>query len=119
MREKSEIKDILVLAFLKEGLALRNSDLIKQQQQVAMSLVANRKDILARKRAYRVFILLERAISSDYREPTALYRTSFHQGKVYLSQNEAGIAYGKKYPRISRRIFDYLKSRMESGQQRS
>ena len=116
--QKDEIKDILILSFLKDGLAMRNGELVKQQKQVVMTLLANRKDILARKRAYRIFVSLENAISNDYRKPTIFYSQAIYRGKVYLSQNEAEIAYGKKYPRISRRVFDYLKSRMGSSRQR-
>ena len=112
-----EVKDILVLAFLRDGLAMRNSDLIKQQQKVAMTLLARRKDIIARKRAYRMFIMLERAISSDYHDSTVPYYQSIHQGKIYLKENETAVEYGKKHPRISRRVFDYLKSRFSRVRQ--
>ena len=62
MKQDGEVKDILVLAFLREGLDMRNRDLIEEQKKVAMSLLAHRHDIIARKRAYRAFILLERGI---------------------------------------------------------
>jgi len=118
MRKDGEIKDILILGFLKDGLARRNNDLIKQQQEVAKTLLARRNDIIARKRAYRVFILLEKAISSDYRTPMVIYQQSMHWGKTYLEENAADLEFGRKYPRLSRRVFSYLKSRVEIGRQR-
>ena len=74
MHKNGEMKDILVLAFLQNSLAIRNNDLIKQQQEVAKTLLARRNDIIARKQAYRVFIALEKAISSDYRAPMVIYQ---------------------------------------------
>ena len=113
IHKDGEIKDVLVLAFLKEGLAKRNSDLIRQQQEIAMTLLARRHDIIARKKAYRLFIMLEKAISTDYSGPTFLYRQSIFQGRTYLEKNVADMNFGKKYPRLSKRVFEYLKSRLE------
>ena len=115
----SEIKDILVLAFLGEALSIRNNNLVSQQKEVAMSILSHRNDPIARKRAYRVFILLEKAISSDYRKPFYLYARSIHQGEQYLKQNEADVMYGRKHPRLSRKLFDYLKSRVSGVRQRT
>ena len=119
MHSDGEIKDILVLAFMKDGLARRNNDLIKQQQEVAKTLLARRNNIIARKQAYRVFILLEKAISSDYRTPMVIYQQSMHRGKKYLEENAADLELGRRYPRLSRKVFSYLKSRVGMGRQRT
>ena len=119
MKQDGEVKDILVLAFLREGLDMRNRDLIEKQKKVAMSLLAHRHDIIARKRAYRAFILLERGISTDYREPTFKYGQSLNEGRAYLAQQASELEYGKKYPRLSYRVFHYLKSRIAGNRQRS
>ena len=119
MEPKSAIEDILVLAFLREGLAIRNHELEEYQKKVAMSLLAHRNDIIARKKAYRAFILLERGFSTNCRESTYRYIRSLHQGKTYLADQTAELVYGKKYPRLSRRVFSYLKSRMAGARQHS
>ncbi|MDY6407555.1 MAG: hypothetical protein SPL08_02465 [Pseudomonadota bacterium] len=110
--KNNEIKDILVIAFLREGLASRNRALIKCQEEVSSTLLARRNDLSARKKSYRVLILLEKAISSDYNTPTHLYQTSLHIGKKFLEQNASDVEFAMRYPRVSKRLFRYLKERL-------
>ncbi|MBR6412805.1 MAG: hypothetical protein IKS41_06585 [Alphaproteobacteria bacterium] len=119
MHKKNEMKDILVLGVLREGLAHRNRDLIEAQKKIAMALLARRNDERAIRQAYRVFVVLEKAITADCLGPTYKYYTSLHQGKTFLEQNAPDLEFGKKYPRASRRLFDYLKSRFSEYRQRS
>ena len=117
MNGQDEIKDILVLSFLKEGLSMRNGNLLEQQQKVAMTLLAKRNNLKARREAYRVFVSLEKAISSDYRSPTFRYHQSFYYGKKYLEQNNRDLEYGRRHRRVAQRVFQYLKSRMSGVRQ--
>lgn len=118
MSEFGEMKDILVIGFLKDGLAMRNRSLVEQQEKVAMTLLAKRHDLRARRQAYRIFVALEKAISSDYRAPTIRYNQSLYRGQHYLEQNADDLAYGRRHRRISRKVFQYLKSRMFGIRQR-
>ena len=112
MYETGKTNDILVQAFLKEGLAIRNKELTDHQKQVAMAILARRNDIIARKKAYRAFILLENGIAKDYREPTFKYRESLFHGRTFLEENAADVEYGRRYPRLSQKVFQYLKTRV-------
>ena len=112
MCETGRAKDILVQAFLNEGLAIRNRELTEHQKQVAMAILARRNDIIARKKAYRAFILLENGIAKDYREPTFKYGQSLYLGRRFLEANTADVEYGRRYPRVSKRLFQYLKTRV-------
>ena len=118
MGEFGEVKDILVLGFLKDGLVMRNRSLVEQQKQVVMALLANRHDIKARRQAYRIFVTLEKAISSDYRSPTFKYQQSSYRGQSYLKQHADDLAYGRRHRRVSQKVFQYLKSRMHLGKER-
>ena len=119
MTENGEIKDVLVLGFLQEGLNIRNRELIEQQRNVAMALLARRHDLIARKRAYRAFIQLEKGITDNYRDPTYKYMQSAHHGKTFLAQRAAELEYGRRHPRVAQKVFHYLKSRMMKGRIRS
>ena len=119
MINQGEVKDMLVLAFLKDGLSMRNHELVDQQKKVAMALLARRNDIIARKRAYRAFIQLEKGITDNYRDPAYKYMQSAHQGRTFLAQRSAELEYGRRHPRVAQKVFHYLKSRMIKGRTRS
>ena len=118
MGGSGEITDILVLGFLKDGLVARNKSLIEQQQKIAMILLACRHNVMARKKAYHTFIMLEKAISNDYRMPLFRYSQSINKGEAYLAQHEDELKYGRRYPRLSHKVFQYLKERLFKNRQR-